>query len=465
MKNIFLLIIVAIFLNSCKQKPEKAMNPLDLVDLYTTETIDFSVFDNPKYKGLYNTTYNKSEYLQHYFKVWNTPEITITDDEFNEYFSYNNLVKNSPCFGGNYQPHADAIISEIKRSLPTDRKTILNLYGITTDLVDLRILPTNEFCLKNIQNAGEGYPFDYLQNSTLAIASPIRILSKTTNNLWYFVASHNNKGWVKADKIALVSTQQQKDIQQMEFAITTKDNQVINNENSAIKFAIGTLLPIENNQLLIPKKALDNLLVWDKISVKNPNIKPFPIEFNRKNVKNTLQTLLNGKYTWGGINGGRDCSSTLKDFYTTFGIWLPGNSSQQVKFGKQITLAGRPKEKIKTILEHGIPFLSTVYKKGHIMMYVGKKDENPLIFHNVWGIKAYVKNNTLTEISNLRNNFGLKGIHKANENGEVQTRYEISRSVITTIEPANKINALDNFKTEIYMERMKTLTNFIKNPD
>lgn len=464
MKYIFLLIIPITLLFSCKQKAVKTMNPIDLIDFHTTNNIDFSVFDDPKCSQYYNKTYNKKEYLQHYFNVWNTKNTSITNDEFNEYFNYEEMVKNSPCFSGNYQKHTPKIIEEIKQNLPTDKKIFSNQYGITTDVVDLRILPTDEFCLKNIQNAGEGYPFDYLQNSTLAIASPVRILSKTNNNLWYFVDSHNNKGWVKADKIALVSAQQQKEMQQMDFVITTKDNQVISNKNSAIKFAIGTLLPTINNQLLIPKKTLDNLLVWDKISVKNSNIKPFPLEFNKTNVKNTLQTLLNGKYTWGGINGGRDCSSTLKDFYTTFGIWLPRNSSQQAKFGKQINLTGTPKEKTQIVLKNGIPFLSTVYKKGHIMLYVGTKNKEPLIFHNVWGIKAYVKNSTLTEISNLRNNYGLKGIDKVNKNDEVQVRYEISRSVITAIEPANKINALENFRTEIYMDEIKILTNLVAIP-
>lgn len=456
MKRIFLIVLVLFSLASCKQK--QAINPMSLIDFYTTEDLDFSVFDNPKYQKYYNKTYDKNKYFNYYFTVWNKENTKITNEEWNEYFTYDEMVKKSPCFSGNYQEHTSQIIEEIKQNLPTDNKPNQNLYGITTDLTNLRILPTEEFCLKNIQNAGEGYPFDYLQNSTLAIASPVRILNKTNNNLWYFVDSHNNKGWVKADKIALISEKQRTDVQQMNFAITTKDNLIISGKNSTIRFNLGTLLPVKNNSLLIPKKAMDNSLVWDAIPLKNQNIKPFPVEFNKENVKNTIHTLLDSKYMWGGIDGGRDCSSTLKDFYATFGIWLPRNSSQQVKFGTEVNLTGTPQEKIQTVLEKGIPFLSTVFKKGHIMMYVGSKNENPLIFHNVWGIKAYVKDKNLSEISSFRNNYGLKGIHKPNEQGEVQTRYEISRSVITTIEPADKINALDDFRTEIYMERMKTLT-------
>lgn len=456
MKHIFLIVLMLFSLASCKQK--QATNPISLIDFYTTEDLDFSVFDDPKYQKHYNKTYDKNKYFNHYFKVWNEENTKITNEEWNEYFLYDELIKKSPCFGGNYQKHTSQIIEEIKQNLPTDNKPYQNLYGITTNLADLRILPTNEFCLKNIQNAGESYPFDYLQNSTLAIASPVRILSKTNNNLWYFVDSHNNKGWIKANKIALISEKQKTDFQQMNFAITTKDNQIISGENSTIRFNLGTLLPVKNDSLLIPKKSINNSLIWDTISINNPNIKPFPIEFNKTNIKNTIHTLLDSKYMWGGIDGGRDCSSTLKDFYATFGIWLPRNSSQQVKFGTQIGLTGTSKEKTQVVLEKGIPFLSSVFKKGHIMMYVGAKNKNPLIFHNVWGIKAHVKDKELSNISLLRNNYGLKGIHKTNDQGEVQTRYEISRSVITTIEPAHKINALDNFRTEIYMERMKALT-------
>ena len=37
------------------------------------------------------------------------------------------------------------------------------------------------------------------------------------------------------------------------------------------------------------------------------------------------------KYGWGGIDGGRDCSSTIKDLLTPFGIWLPRDSKDQYR--------------------------------------------------------------------------------------------------------------------------------------
>ena len=47
-----------------------------------------------------------------------------------------------------------------------------------------------------------------------------------------------------------------------------------------------------------------------------------------------------------------------------------------------------PEQKEKTIIEKGVPYLSLLWRKGHVMLYIGEYNGQALIFHNVWGIKT-----------------------------------------------------------------------------
>ena len=94
----------------------------------------------------------------------------------------------------------------------------------------------------------------------------------------------------------------------------------------------------------------------------------------------------------GGLYEERDCSSTLRDFYAPFGIWLPRNSSQQAKIGKIISLESlslqQKREKIK---KEAVPFETLLYKKGHILLYLGVYKGKITVLHNAWGIRTLDK--------------------------------------------------------------------------
>jgi len=102
-----------------------------------------------------------------------------------------------------------------------------------------------------------------------------------------------------------------------------------------------------------------------------------------------VKLMLKSHYSWGGLYEERDCSSTLRDLYAPFGIWLPRNSSEQSKIGKVISLKNLSiEEKKKTIIDKAIPFETLLYKKGHILLYLGVYKGEITVLHNVWGIKT-----------------------------------------------------------------------------
>lgn len=115
----------------------------------------------------------------------------------------------------------------------------------------------------------------------------------------------------------------------------------------------------------------------------------FPLEFNRGSITLIGNELIDKPYGWGEKFQDRDCSSMLRDFYLPFGIWLPRGSYNQINSAKNISLAGLSgSEKERLTMEKGVPFLTLVHLKGHIMLYVGSKNGRPLMFHTIWGISA-----------------------------------------------------------------------------
>ena len=145
-----------------------------------------------------------------------------------------------------------------------------------------------------------------------------------------------------------------------------------------------------------------------------------PLRLNSLNAVKIANELLGEPYGWGGLYGNRDCSSMTRDFFTPFGIWLPRHSEDQVKeAGYYIDLQGIPPEqKEKIIIEKGIPYLTILWRKGHVMLYIGAQNGQALIFNNIWGIKT----------KDLRGREGRKIIGQA---------------VITTLRPGSELRNFD----------------------
>jgi hypothetical protein len=116
------------------------------------------------------------------------------------------------------------------------------------------------------------------------------------------------------------------------------------------------------------------------------------LAFSEKNIEKIIKELLHNSYGWGGMYGERDCSSTIRDFYAPFALWLPRNSSKQSLEGKRIILSDLSKqEKLSLIRREAKPFQTLLYKRGHIALYVGLHKNKPVVFQNVWGVKTKIE--------------------------------------------------------------------------
>ncbi len=116
--------------------------------------------------------------------------------------------------------------------------------------------------------------------------------------------------------------------------------------------------------------------------------KPMPL--TRNNIAAMVNRFINQPYGWGGLYGNRDCSSTLKDLFVPFGLWLPRNSFHQAHHGGNYVSLSRfsPTDKARTILAEGVPFLTLLWARGHIALYLGEQAGQPVVFHNLWGVRT-----------------------------------------------------------------------------
>ncbi|MFI5206301.1 MAG: NlpC/P60 family protein, partial [Candidatus Paceibacterales bacterium] len=113
----------------------------------------------------------------------------------------------------------------------------------------------------------------------------------------------------------------------------------------------------------------------------------FPIRVTPKKMAHFANNMMGSPYGWGGLYGYRDCSSTLQDLFSPFGLWLPRNSREQAKSGQVIHLEGvNAAQKEQILKDQAIPFFSLLKSPGHIMLYIGQKEREFYVFHTVWGV-------------------------------------------------------------------------------
>ncbi len=198
----------------------------------------------------------------------------------------------------------------------------------------------------------------------------VRIFNISKDKKWYFVMSRYTFGWIKADNIRKIN-----DIRR--FKKSFKTFCVILNDNvSKYNLKLGDILPVKNNTVILDK--------YRKIKISSLNKDDYSmgfLPFTRKNILKLVFRLNKSPYGWGGLHNRRDCSLFVMDIFRCFGINLPRNSKKQGEvlpgfFIKNV------KNKENFIVENASPLTSLIYKRGHIMLYMGEYNGIPYIAHD-----------------------------------------------------------------------------------
>ncbi len=337
------------------------------------------------------------EFEKSYFSMWNIdkPSQTLKDIQWS--FDYFNAQKS---YGENLLPIKKSFFDSMYKMSNFGNYLHLNKKALTLKYTNIRALPTNRPLLKNPALAGEGFPFDYLQNSAINPNVPLFVSHYSKDKQWLFVFSSYTYGWIESNNIVFISDINAQKWQNAKQVYITKEAISLYTQTNKplFKTRIGMIFALvseseKNYTVLSVSTFKNNQAMYHKSLISKKFASLSPLSLNKNNIDTIIKEVSKTNYGWGGVYEQRDCSSTLMDLFTPFGIALPRNSSQQAKIGKVIKLSHLNNlEKEKLIKEKAVPFETLLYKKGHIMLYVGVYNDEIIVFHNTWGIKTKLNN-------------------------------------------------------------------------
>jgi cell wall-associated NlpC family hydrolase len=366
------------------------------------------------------------EFKEVYFLPWKMKSMRIDRKQATWGYAY----KNMKMYGENYQRKDSLWFKEQIDNSNMDAFDTIKQKAITIKNSSLRVFPSHKPMFKNYQSAGEGFPFDYNQNTSIKINAPLYISHYSKDKAWVYVSSSFAAGWIPLLDIALVDEKlADKFLEADALYVTIKDKTPIYKNGFFREYTyIGTIFPYRKNKLATVIRDNTGKGYLSTIDT-NHNIVPFPLPFNEKNISYVINEMIGQKYGWGGLYNNRDCSLLTKDYFTVFGQAIERNSFGQTKSGTYISAKEfTDNEKLTLIKQKGIPFLTLIYIKGHIGLYLGTYKGTPLMFHSTWGIKT---------------------LDEQNDNG----RIIVGKSVISSLELGKEFNIYD--ETNNYLHHMR----------
>lgn len=428
----FLLVVLAVVLLSA----DAALADDDLISLFPLDAYSQSVDtwlppNSPNYdQSLLSPQQQEdrlNEFYDHYFSSTSTfspwsatcvnrllrsnPDLKTTEEQAL------NSFRSPQGYGVNFRPYTEQWFHKIGEVMDLDQFLTTKSYNpanraITVTNLLCRELPTDEPHFYSYKLAGQGYPFDNLQISSIWAGTPVYILGQSKDQNWVLVLTPDFIAWVHHNGIAHADDAFVHRWQQgakAQLAAITQTNTPIIDSQGIERFSayVGTVLPVlrvngSSLDVYVPAADKNGRAILRDATVSTENAKVMPVPATPHQFTSILKTLQNRPYGWGGMYFNNDCSAELKSLYTPFGIWLPRHSSYQVTAGEMVDMSkdtkGQPlsaKQRLHYLIQEGHPLTTIVYIGGHVFMYLGTY-ENPnsfahepmaMTYQDVWGLR------------------------------------------------------------------------------
>lgn len=314
------------------------------------------------------------------------------------------LGEQSVSWGENFRIHSDSWKQQVRNNATTsvDRVYRPSGRGIAVRETLVRVLPTADPAYDDPRQAGQGYPFDNLQMSSVRPGTPVYVLAASRDRRWKYALSPTVTGWVRSEDIAAV------DQQFVTEWLTLADKNlgafikepVSVHEGGQYYFTArpGTILPFRNRQpgffdVTVPVRKSDGRAQIRQVRLQKEEFVAMPWEMTPGNIAVLMKSMSGRPYGWGNYNFYNDCSAEMRSLMMPFGIFLPRNSAAQIQSVARIVDLSQEntRARLRYLTEHGRPFSTLVYIPGHIMLYIGNMVINgqnvPMTYQNIWGLR------------------------------------------------------------------------------
>jgi hypothetical protein len=407
-KKLLLILASTLLFTACSTKDvtiESTQAKISDIELLASTANDDSI-DSQK---------ASKDFFDKYFKPWSATKVSFSKIEA----MWGNSYRYKKVYLENHQlATADWFDKQIINSNFDDYNT-LTKKAIILKNTNIRVLPTNSPMFYDPTQPGEGFPFDYNQNSAIKINTPIMVSHLSKDRAWAYIESGNVGGWVEIGTIAFVDKKFIQEFKNSNYFVSVKEKFPIYDPIFREYVKVATIFPKKGDEYIIAKKDDDLNAVITYINLNDDEIEAMPLAFNTQNRIKIAKQLMDEPYGWGGFLNNRDCSSFTQDYFATFGKYLHRNSKSQISNGKYLDMSNLSNdEKKEFVKKNGVPFSTLVYLKGHIMLYIGIKGNEPLVMHNMWSVR-------------LKDETGKK------------YRYIIGKATITTLEPGKEMKDYD----------------------
>lgn len=366
------------------------------------------------------------EFRRHYFAPWN--DATPGEDAA-ELRRFMKLQARATWYGPNRRKVPPRELQEILENCALEEFPSRSQPAIAVAPAHLRGIPSYQPLYKS----PEDYPFDMISYPQVKLNEPLRVRHASRDGVWLFVETGYSSGWLERRDVALVDRELIEEWLRGPLLAVLQDYLPVPDGKGVGVFRakLGTILLLraaepEEWQVAVASAGEGGKAEIRVAPLPRAAAAPFPAPFAPETVALVGDQMLGDAYGWGEIYDLRDCSALLRDFFLPFGIWLPRTSADQIaSLPERIDLTHLNRaEREELIRGRAVPFLTLLYKPGHIMLYVGLDQAGrPLVFHDAWSI-------SLKDVD-----AGTRG-----EDGKPAGRTQIiGMAAITTLEPGKEL--------------------------
>jgi len=340
--------------------------------------------------------------------VFSLSEVKSAEDVLGMITPLCEWAENGGFIGHDNFPLTPEFFADIKGLMALDELpgTVTVAWGMTVRETDVRVLPTKELALEEIND----YQFDYFQMSRLSWGTPVAVIWTTVDGSWSYIVSPYVSGWVKSDDIGIARNRDvvMDHLAADPFLVVTGpvipvyggDESLTRRENDAGAYLgglrLGSRVPLAAEtesawKVRVPVRDKAGFLEFVTGFIeKDVSVNRGYLPYTRRNVITTAFSMLDERYGWGGMWGYWDCSAFVRDVFSVFGFVLPRNSTSQSKVG---TILGafdtdtRISDKY-AVLDTAPPGATILRLPGHVMIYLGTYDDNYYVIHDIWAYRT-----------------------------------------------------------------------------